>query len=87
MIGPLLRLATSAIAARNLRDAATDALTRALFVVAAFAGGVFALVCFTQAAFAVLEREVDPAGAWAIIGGFYALLGVALYFAATRRRR
>jgi len=87
MIGPLLRLATSAIAARSLREAATEAVMRALFVIAAFAGGVFALVCFTQAAFTLLERELDPASAWAIVGGFYTLLGIALYLVATRRRR
>ena len=87
MIGPLLRLATSAIAARNLRDAATDALMRALLAIAAFAGGVFALICFTQVAFTLLEREIDPAGVWAIVGGFYALAGIALYLVATRRRR
>ncbi len=60
---------------------------RALLAVAAFAGGVFALLCFTRAAFTLLEREIDPAGAWAIIGGFYAVLGIALYLVATRRRR
>lgn len=87
MIGPLLRLATSAIAARSLRDAASDALIRALFAIAAFAGGIFALVCFTQVAFTLLGREIDPAGVWAIVGAFYAVAGIALYLAATRRRR
>ena len=87
MIGPLLRLATSAISARSLRDAASDALVRALFAIAAFAGGIFALVCFTQAAFTLLEREIDPAGAWAVVGAFYAMAGIALYLGATRRRR
>lgn len=87
MIGPLLRLATSAIAARNLRDAANDALMRALLAIAAFAGGIYALICFTQVAFTLLEREIDPAGVWAIVGAFYAIAGIALYLVATRRRR
>lgn len=87
MIGPLLRLATTTLAARNLREAASDAVTRTLLAVAAFAGGIFALVCFTRAALTVLERQLDPAEAWAIVGVIYALLGGALYFAATRRRR
>jgi hypothetical protein len=30
---------------------------------------------------------MDPAEAWAILGGFYSVAGGILYFAATRRRR
>jgi hypothetical protein len=86
MIGPLLRLATTTLAASRLREAATEAAMRVLLVVAAAAGGVFALVCFTRAGLTVLERQLDPAEAWAIVGLVYALLGGALYFAAIRRR-
>jgi hypothetical protein len=87
MIGPLLRLATATLTARSLRDAATNAVTRALLSLAAFAGGIVAAVCFTRAGLTVLERQVDPAWAWAIVGGFYAVLGGTLYLVATRRRR
>ncbi|HEY6980261.1 hypothetical protein [Reyranella sp.] len=87
MIGPLLRLATTTLAARSLRDAAADAVTRAVLALAAIVGGIIALLCFTQAALTVLERQVDPAEAWAIVGAFYAVLGGALYLAASRRRR
>lgn len=87
MIGPLLRLAATTVAARNLREAASDAMMRALLAVAAVAGGIFALVCFTHAGLTVLERQVDSAEAWAIVGLVYALLGGILYFAASRRRR
>lgn len=86
MIGPLLRLATTTLAANRLREAATEAMMRMLLVVAAAAGGVFAFVCFTRAGLTVLERQLDPAEAWAIVGLVYALLGGALYFAAIRRR-
>ena len=86
MIGPLLRLAATTVAARSLREAATEAMMRVLLAVAAIAGGVFAFVCFTRAGLTVLERQLDPAEAWAIVGLVYALLGGALYFAAIRRR-
>ena len=43
-------------------------------------------VCFTAAAFIVLERQVDAAGAWAILGAVWGLAGL-FYFAAARRRR
>jgi hypothetical protein len=86
MIGPLLRVAASAAAARSLRSAAHDAATRAMLALgAAVAVGVAAL-CFTCAAFIVLERNLDPAAAWAILGAFWGLAGL-IYFAAAKRRR
>lgn len=86
MIGPLLRVAASAAAARSLRTTAQDAITRALLMVgAALALGVSA-VCLSFSAFALLESELNPAGASAIVGAFWGLLGLG-YFVATRRRR
>ncbi len=88
MIGPLLRLAaTTTLAARGLRETATEAANRAMLTLAAGLGAIVAIFCFTRAALTLLERQIDPAEAWAIVGGFYAVLGVALYFAAIRRRR
>jgi hypothetical protein len=86
MIGPLLRVAASAAAARTLRVAAHDAATRAMLAIgAALAVGVGA-VCLTCSAFIVLARNLDPAAAWAILGAFWGLAGL-IYFAAARRRR
>ena len=86
MIGPLLRVAASAAAARSLRTAAHDAATRAMLAMgAAIAVGVGAL-CLTCAAFVLLERNLDPAAAWAILGAFWGLAGL-IYFAAAKRRR
>lgn len=86
MIGPLLRVAASTAAARSLRTTAQDAMTRALLTVgAALAIGVSA-VCLSFSAFALLESEINPAGASAIVGAFWGLLGLG-YFVATRRRR
>ena len=87
MIGPLLRIATTALAARGLREAASAATRRMLLTLAAGVGGSIAVFCFSNAALTLLERAMDPAEAWAIIGGFYCVAGGALYFAATRRRR
>jgi hypothetical protein len=50
MIGPLLRFAAMTVATRNLREAATDGATRALFAMAAFAGSIVVLLCFTRGA-------------------------------------
>lgn len=87
MIGPLLRIATASLATRSLRESAAQLTAEVLLVAAAIAGGSAALFCFTVAGLTVLERTLDPAGAWAIVGGVYTLIGLAFYFAATRRRR
>jgi hypothetical protein len=87
MLAPLLKLAATSIAARNLRSAAVDAATRAGLVMGAVAGAVIAVLCFSRAALTLLERHMDPAEAWAVIGAFYGVLGGVLYLAATRRRR
>lgn len=87
MLAPLLRIAASSIAARTLRTAAVDAATRAGLVLGAAAGAVIAVLCFSRAALTLLERHMDPAEAWAVIGAFYGVLGGMLYLAATRRRR
>jgi hypothetical protein len=87
IVGPLLRIATTALAARGLREAATAAKRRALLSVGAGVGGGIALFCFSNVGLTLLERRMDPAEAWSILGGVYGLAGGALYFAATRRRR
>jgi predicted nicotinamide N-methyase len=86
MIGPLLKVAAASMTARTLRNAAADVLTRALLVLGAGAGALVALICFSQAALTLLERHMDPAEAWAVVGTFYGVVGGILYFAATKRR-
>jgi hypothetical protein len=86
VIGALLRVAASAVAARSLRGAAHDAATHTLLILGAGAAIAVGAVCLTCAAFVVLARNIDPAGAWAIVGGFWALVGL-VYFAAASRRR
>jgi len=87
MIGPLLKIASTAAAARGLRDAAVGARNRLLLGLAAGAGGAVALFCFSRAALTLLENRMDPAEAWAVLGAFYGVLGgVFYYFAANTRR-
>jgi hypothetical protein len=91
MIAPLLRIATTALAGNRLREniraAATEATHRALLSAAAFLGGAVALFCFSNVALTMMERRLDPAEAWAILGVFYAFAGIAFYLVATKRRR
>src|SRR5471032_594115 len=87
LIGPLLRLATTTLAARGIRDAAAAATRRMLLTLAAGVGAGIAMFCFSNVALTLLERRMDPAEAWAIVGGFYGVAGAVLYFTATRRRR
>jgi MYXO-CTERM domain-containing protein len=86
MIGPLVRVAASAVAARSLRVAAHDAATHTLLMVGAGAAIAVGAVCLTCSAFVLLARTIDAAGAWAIVGAFWALMGL-FYFVAARRRR
>jgi hypothetical protein len=86
MIGPLIRVAASTVAARSLRTATQDALNGALLTLgAALALGVGSIF-LSFSAFAFLASGLDAAGAAAIVGFFWLLAG-ASYFAATRRRR
>jgi hypothetical protein len=86
MIGPLLRVAASAAAAQSLRVAARDAATRTLLTLGAGAAIAVGALCLSYAALVLLARNVDPAGAWAIVGTFWGLVGL-IYFAAASRRR
>jgi len=87
MIGPLLRLAVASAAARTMRVAAADVALRLAFTLGAVLAGAVGVLCFTYAGLTILERHLDPAGSWAIVGGLYAVAGFALYLTATRRRR
>lgn len=86
MIGPLLRVAASAAAARSLRTAAHDAATRAMLALGAAIAVAVGAICLTCSAYILLARSLDPAAAWAILGAFWGLAGL-IYFAAARRRR
>ena len=72
---------------RAARATAADTAQRAALGAAAGLAGVVGLFCFSNASLTLLERRMDPAEAWSLVGGFYAVIGALLYFAATRRRR
>jgi hypothetical protein len=86
MIGPLLRVAAQAAAARSLRSAAQEAANRVLLTMAAAIALGVGAVCLTAAAFVLVERHVDTAAAWAIVGAFWALVGLVYFVIASRRR-
>lgn len=87
MIAPLLRLAAASAAARTMRNAAGDIALRLALTLGAVIAGAIGVMCFSYAGLTILQRHLDPAGAWSIMGGLYALAGLGLYLAATRRRR
>jgi predicted cobalt transporter CbtA len=86
MIGPLLRVAASAAAARSLRNAAHDAAMRALLTLGAAVAVGIGFICLTCSAYILLARSLDPAAAWGILGVFWGVAGL-LYFAVASRRR
>jgi hypothetical protein len=69
-----------------LRVAARDAATRTLLTLGAGAAIAVGALCLSYAALVLLARNIDPAGAWAIVGVFWGLVGL-IYFAAASRRR
>ena len=86
MIGPLLRVAASSVAARSLRTAAQDATTTALLTLGAALAIGMGSIFLSFSTYVFLESRLDPAGASAIVGLFWLMAGGG-YFAATRRRR
>jgi hypothetical protein len=87
MIGPLLKLAAVPAMARAAKESAAEAATRGGIIALAGLSGAVGLACLSRASLTLMERHMDPAEAWAVLGGFYGVLGGALYFAAARRRR
>jgi len=87
MIGPLLKILAVPAMARTVRASAAEAATRAGLGLAAGLAGAIGLFCFSRSSLTVLERNMDPAEAWAVLGGFYSVVGGILYFAAAKRRR
>ena len=87
LIQALLRLAALPAMARAAKASAADTAQRGALVAAAGIAGLVGLFCFTNASLSLLERYMDPAEAWSLVGGFYAVIGGLLYFASTRRRR
>ena len=87
MIAPLLKLAAASAAATTMRNAATGMIPRLMLTLGALLAGAIGVLCFSYAGLTLLQRHLDPAAAWAIVGGLYAVAGLVLYLVATRRRR
>jgi hypothetical protein len=80
-----LRVALQAAAAPSLRHSAQDAAMRLLLALGAATALAVGAACLSVAALIVLERQLDAAAAWAIVGLFWGAAGL-VYFAAARRR-
>jgi hypothetical protein len=87
MLAPLLRLAVASAAARTMRNAAADVALRLALTLGAVLAGAVGVLCLSYAGVTLLQRHLDPAEAWGIVGGLYAVAGLVLYLVATRRRR
>jgi hypothetical protein len=88
MIGPLLKLAAVPAMARVAKQSAAEAAMRAAFGTLAALSAAVGLFCFSRSSLTLMERHMDPAEAWAVLGSVYGVLGgVFYYFAATKRRR
>jgi len=87
LIEGLARLLALPAMMRAARATAADTAQRVALGAAAGLAGLVGLFCFTNASLTLLERRMDPAEAWSLVGGFYAVVGGLLYFASTKRRR
>jgi len=87
LIEGLVRLLALPAMMRAARATAGDTAQRVALGAAAGLAGLVGLFCFTNASLTLLERRMDPAEAWSVVGGFYAVVGGLLYFASTKRRR
>ena len=86
LLGPLLKIAATSMAAQGLRRAADDA---ARFMVMSLLGVIaasVAMICLSGAAFALLRDHLGTAEAWGIRGAFYALVAIATFLARHRHR-
>jgi hypothetical protein len=70
-----------------MRNVAGDLALRLALTLGAVLAGAVGVLCFSYAGVTILQRHLDPAEAWGIMGGLYAVAGLVLYLAATRRRR
>ncbi|MDP1750775.1 MAG: hypothetical protein Q8L22_15075 [Reyranella sp.] len=70
-----------------MRNAAADVALRLMLILGAVLAGAVGVLCFSYAGLTLLQRHLDPATSWGIVGGLYAIAGLVLYLAATRRRR
>jgi hypothetical protein len=86
VVTSLLRLAAATAAGRTVRRAAAAAALRVALALGAALSGAVGVFCFSVAALTLLERQMDPAEAWAMVGSFYGVMGGFLYFASTSRR-
>ncbi len=84
MLGPLLKIATTSMAAQGLRRAVDDAARFTLMSLLSVIAACVAILCLSGAAFVLLRDGFGSAEAWGILGAVYALAAIATFVA--RRR-
>ena len=85
MLGPLLKIAATSMAAQGLRQAADDAARFLLMSLLGVLAGAIAMLCLSGAAFVLLSDRMGAAEAWGVLGAFYALAAAVTFM--VRRRR
>jgi hypothetical protein len=87
VLGSVLRVAATTAAASSLRRAASEAKTQLLLAILMGVAGMVGVICLSAAAFLVLRDRLGAVEAWSLVGVFYLLLAVAVYFLAQRYAR
>ena len=86
VLGSVLRAAATRVAAGSLRRVADEAQRQMLFLMLVGISGAVGVLSLSAAAFIVLREQLGAAEAWLLVGVFYSLVAVAVYFLSQRRR-
>ena len=87
ILGSVLRVAATTAATSSLRRAASEAKTKLLLAILMGVAGMVGIICLSAAAFLVLRDRLGAVEAWSLVGVFYLLLAVAVYFLGQKRTR
>jgi hypothetical protein len=86
ILGSVLRIAATRAAAGSLRRVADEAQKQMLLVILVGVSGAVGVLSLSAAAFIVLREQLGAAEAWLLVGVFYSVVAVAVYFLSQKRR-
>jgi hypothetical protein len=86
LLGSVLRIAATTAAAGSLRRVADETKRQMLLVILVGIAGTVGALSLSAAAFIVLREQLGAAEAWLLVGVFYSLVAVAVYFLSQKRR-
>jgi len=87
VLGSALRIAATTAAASSLRRVAGEAKKQMLLAILMSVAGAVGVICLSAAGFIVLREQLGAAEAWSLVGVFYLLVSVAVYFLGQTRPR